>query len=48
MPALAALRAGRIDQIEFSAADRRLTVRKGFDWRWWRRPRSWWEAFELQ
>ncbi len=48
LPALAALRAGRIDRIELSAADRRLTVRKGFGRRWWRRPRPWWESFDLR
>jgi hypothetical protein len=48
IPALAALRAGRIDRIELSAADRRLTVRKGFGRRWWRRPRPWWESFDLR
>ncbi len=44
-PAMAALRAGHIDRLELSAADRRLTVRKGFAWRFWRRPRPWWESF---
>jgi hypothetical protein len=48
IPAVAALRAGRIDRIELSAADRRLTVRKSFFWRWWRRPRPWWEVYEIQ
>ena len=47
MPALEALRAGRIRRIYLSAARRRFDLAAGPRWRFWRRPRPWWESFEL-
>ncbi len=43
-PAVAELRAGRIAQIHVSAAQRRFTIASGFDLRFWRRARPWWES----
>ncbi len=42
---LAALRAGRIDEIRLSAGSRCFRVSRGSRWRWWRRPRAWREYF---
>jgi hypothetical protein len=47
-PAMAALRLGRLDRIELSAGDRRFSVRKGINWRFWRRPRPWWQSFGME
>jgi hypothetical protein len=44
-PAVAALRSGRIRRLELSAADRRFSVGRSQAWRFWRRPRPWWESF---
>jgi hypothetical protein len=46
-PALTALRTGRIRRIYLSAARRRFSVAAGPQVRFWRRPRPWWESFEL-
>ena len=46
-PAAAALDAGRIERLELSAAGHRVSVAGGPNFRFWRRPRPWWEAFEL-
>ena len=45
-PALAALRSGRISRLDLSAADRCFSVSVRCRWRFWRRPRPWWEYFE--
>ncbi|MEA3149656.1 MAG: hypothetical protein QOD56_595 [Gammaproteobacteria bacterium] len=47
-PAMAALRTGRIVRLELSAGARRWAVGRRSAWRFWRRPRPWWEAFERQ
>jgi hypothetical protein len=47
-PAVAALRSGRFQRLELSAGDRRFSVKRGVNWRFWRRPRPWWESFEMQ
>jgi hypothetical protein len=46
-PALTALRTGRLRRIYLSAARRRFSVAAGLRLRFWRRPRPWWESFEL-
>lgn len=46
-PAVAALKSGRIKKLELSAADRRISVAAGPTLRFWRRPRPWWESFEV-
>ena len=45
-PAAAALRTGAIERLDLAAGTRRFSVRKGFDWRLWRRTRPWWESFD--
>ena len=45
-PALANLRAGRIQRLALSAGPRCVVI-SGRGWRFWRRPRPWWESFEL-
>ena len=47
-PAAAALRSGRLKSLELSAADRRFSVAKGPNLRFWRRPRPWWESYGIQ
>ena len=44
MPAIAALRAGRIDVLRVQASDALFTLRGVDLWRIWRRPRPWLEA----
>jgi hypothetical protein len=48
LPAVAALRSGRLKRLELSAADRRFSVGKGPNLRFWRRPRPWWESYGIQ
>lgn len=45
-PVSAALRSGAIKQVTVSAVDREVSVEIGVSWRFWRRPRPWWESFE--
>lgn len=45
-PAVAALRAGRIQRLHISAAQRCFTVTGAGLRRFWRRARPWWESFE--
>jgi hypothetical protein len=45
-PAAAALGAGRLRRLELSAGGRRCSVSGGSSWRFWRRPRPWWEYFD--
>lgn len=42
-PALAAVRAGRMRQIDVSIGKNSFIVRRGWSWRRWRRVRPWWE-----
>jgi hypothetical protein len=46
-PTVAALKSGRIKRLELSTADRRISVAAGPTLRFWRRPRPWWESFEV-
>ncbi len=46
-PALAALQSGRIRRLDLSAAGRRFSIGRGPPLRFWRRPRPWWESFEV-
>ncbi len=45
-PALAALRAGRLARLQLSAGSVRCTVTRGFELKFWRRARPWWEWFD--
>ena len=44
-PCLRGLRAGRIARLDLSAGHRAFSVSAAWRWRWWRRPRPWWESF---
>jgi hypothetical protein len=46
-PALAAMKSGRMKRLDLSAANRRFSVGRGPNWRFWRRPRPWWESFGM-
>jgi hypothetical protein len=48
VPAIAALGSGRLKRLDLSAADRRFSVGKGSNLRFWRRPRPWWESYGIQ
>jgi hypothetical protein len=43
-PAMAHLRTGALEALELSVGDLRLRVRKEGRWRFWKRPRPWWET----
>ncbi|MDP8986627.1 MAG: hypothetical protein M3N97_16610, partial [Pseudomonadota bacterium] len=45
VPAVAALKSGRIRRLDLSAGDRRFSVGRGPNLLFWRRPRPWWESF---
>ena len=47
-PALAALRAGRIESLALSMGDVRFDVQPGWRLRFWRRATPWWESFESE
>jgi len=47
-PAVAALQSGRIKRLDLSAAERRFSIGRGAALRFWRRPRPWWESFEIK
>lgn len=47
-PALAELRAGLLQQIHVSAGQRRFTIPRGLNLRFWRRPRPWWDYFDTR
>jgi hypothetical protein len=47
-PAVAELRAGRLEQIHVSAGWRRFTITRGLSLRFWRRARPWWDYFETR
>lgn len=47
-PAVAALRAGRIERLELSAAARCFSVGRGPNLRFWHRPRPWWESYGME
>jgi hypothetical protein len=42
---LSELRAGRLSRLELSANERRYSLGAHWHWRFWRRPRPWWEFF---
>jgi len=42
---LSELRAGKFSRLELSAAERRYSLGPHWRWRFWRRPRPWWESF---
>jgi hypothetical protein len=44
-PALDGLRAGRHTRVILSAGERHYSLSARSRWRWWRRPRPWWEYF---
>ncbi len=46
-PLSAALRAGDIERVRLSVADRVVSVERRIGWRFWRRAKPWWEAFGL-
>jgi len=46
-PAAVALHAGRISRLDLSAGGRRFSVGRGPNLRFWRRPRPWWESFDV-
>jgi hypothetical protein len=46
-PAAVALHAGRISRLDLSAGERRFSVGRGPNLRFWRRPRPWWESFDV-
>ncbi len=43
-PVASGLHSGRIERLELSVAERRFTVTRGRNWRFWRRPKPWWES----
>ncbi len=45
-PALAELRAERLEQIHVSARQRRFTMTRGLSLKFWRRARPWWDYFD--
>jgi hypothetical protein len=45
-PALAALRAGRVRQVDVSIGEQRFLLRAAWSWRIWRRIRPWWEYLD--
>ncbi len=47
-PAAAALQSGRITRLDLSAGGRRFSVGRGPNLRFWRRPRPWWESFDVE
>ena len=47
-PAVAELSAGRLEQIHVSGAQRRFTITRGLNLRFWRRPRPWWDYFDTR
>jgi hypothetical protein len=38
-------RSGGLERLELCAGERRVRVGRAGRWRWWRRPRAWWEHF---
>ena len=48
VPAVADLRSGRLRRLDLSAGDRRFSVGKGPNLRFWRRPRPWWESYGME
>jgi hypothetical protein len=45
VPAVQALRANRRARVVLSAGVRRYSLSARSRWRWWRRPKAWWEYF---
>jgi hypothetical protein len=48
VPALASLRSGAIRRLELSAGRQHFSITGRRAWRFWRRPRPWWESFEVE
>lgn len=46
-PCWAALNSGRLERLELSAGEYRVSLRRGIQWRRWRRVLPWWESFRL-
>ncbi len=46
-PLSRALRAGELERLTVSVQARRVDVLRGATWRFWRRPKSWWQYFAL-
>jgi hypothetical protein len=46
IPAIAGLRSGRLKRLDLSAGDRCFSVSARSKWRFWRRPRPWWESLQ--
>jgi hypothetical protein len=46
-PAVVELRSARVQRLDLSAGDRCFSVSPRGTWRFWRRPRPWWESFGL-
>ena len=46
-PAVADLRSARVKRLDLSAGDRCFSVSTRGNRRFWRRPRPWWESFDL-
>jgi hypothetical protein len=44
-PSLRGLRSGRVERVELSAGHRCFSIGVAWRWRFWRRPRPWWESF---
>jgi len=47
-PAVAELRAGRLGQIHVSAGQRRFTITRRLNLRFWQRARPWWDYFDTR
>ncbi len=47
-PAVADLRARRLEQFHVSAAGRRFTITRGLSLRFWQRARPWWDYFDTR
>jgi hypothetical protein len=48
VPAVGALRSGRLKRLDLSAAQRCFSVGKGPNLRFWRRSRPWWESYGME
>ncbi len=46
-PAATGLHSGRIERLELSVAEQRFSVGGGRNWRFWRRPKPWWESVDM-
>ncbi len=46
-PLSRALGAGRLEQLTVSVQERLVRVERGMNWRFWRRPKPWWQSLGL-